>query len=160
MSAKISNLDSPWVYDGCPVLDSDIDISDYEGFVYLITNHDNGLKYIGKKTLWNNRKVKVEKKNGTGTMNRRVKKESDWKRYWGSNKYLKEDAKTLEYNDKKLTREILYFFETKSEANYVEAKLQFQYNVLLEPEKWYNRWIMLKVTSAHLTKCDMTKHKF
>jgi hypothetical protein len=47
-----------------------------EGFVYLITNLENGKKYIGKKTFWERRK---DRKTG-----RRKKKESNWRDYFGS----------------------------------------------------------------------------
>jgi hypothetical protein len=47
-----------------------------EGFVYLITNLENGKKYIGKKTFWERRK---DRKTG-----RRKKKEGNWKNYFGS----------------------------------------------------------------------------
>ena len=61
--------------------------SGMEGFVYLITNLTNNRKYIGKKHFWSRQK---DKKTG-----RRVKKESDWKKYYGSCDELKKDVKEL-----------------------------------------------------------------
>ena len=145
-------ITNEWVYKGRPISQTDIDISDYEGFVYIIKNINDDKSYIGKKTLWNRTKKKVQKKDGSGTKNSIVKKESDWKKYWGSNTFLKEDVK--EANALGFTREVLHFFKTKGESNYVEALYQFKYNVLLYPDKFYNQWIMVKVNRSHLNGLD------
>jgi len=119
-------------------------LQDYCGFVYIITNLINGKKYIGKKLL----KFKKIKK----VKNKKIKVlvESDWKTYWGSNKQLLEEINTLGYD--KFKREILYLCKNKGECNYLEAKLQFQNNVLEDESKWYNDWIMCKIHRKHLSK--------
>ena len=71
MSCSYTN---PWHYDG-KVFDSD-SIQDYFGFVYLIENLSNHRKYIGRKYFWSFRTPKGKK--------RKVKSESDWKKYYGS----------------------------------------------------------------------------
>jgi hypothetical protein len=48
-------------------------------------------------------------------------------------------------------REILRLCQSKSECSYFEAKLQFQYDVLLSDE-YYNGWIMARCRRAHLKK--------
>ena len=59
------------------------------GYVYLITNLTNNRKYIGKKNFYfsKTRQVKGKKK--------RIKVESDWKDYFGSNKELCADVEKL-----------------------------------------------------------------
>ena len=51
------------------------DIDDMYGFVYCITNVVTGRKYIGRKYFWSFRKPRGK--------SRRVKSESDWKKYYG-----------------------------------------------------------------------------
>ena len=74
------DYENPWYFEGTPFLSENID--DNFGFVYLITNLTNGRKYIGRKYFWSFRKPPGKK--------RRVKKESDWKKYTGSSKQLNE----------------------------------------------------------------------
>ena len=66
--------ENPWLYEGKPFTSDDI--GDFFGYVYLITNKTTGKKYIGRKYFVQNRKPKGGK--------RRVTKESDWKKYYGS----------------------------------------------------------------------------
>ena len=118
------------------------DIADYVGFVYLITNLQNGRKYIGKKNFYfsKTRTVKGKKK--------RTKVESDWKEYFGSNKELLEDVEKL--GKETFKREILKLCKSKGEFGYYEAKYQFDNNVL-ETNDYYNTWIMVRVHKKHLT---------
>jgi hypothetical protein len=112
-----------WIYKGTPLDEKVVD--NWEAFVYIITCPD-GLKYIGKKTFWFMRK----KPKAT----RRSKTESDWKKYYGSNEYLKEETKK---STEGYTREILHLCKTKGEATYLEVKEQFTRNVL-EDESYLN----------------------
>ena len=52
-------------------------------FVYRIINLQNGREYIGRKYFWKFRTPKGKK--------RKVKSESDWKKYYGSCPELKEE---------------------------------------------------------------------
>jgi len=104
-------------------------ISDYYGFVYLITNLKTGKLYVGRKYFWSVRKVKGKK--------RRQKLESDWKTYYGSCKPLLEDIKTIGQDSFK--REILSLHESKGQVNFSETKLQFQLNVLETLDKSGNK---------------------
>ena len=115
---------SSWTYEGQPFT-SDM-ISDNVGFVYQITNLHNGKKYIGKKWFWKTRKLPPLK----GKSRRRTKKsESDWKDYFGSSEEVK--AIVEEKGPKNFKREILRLCKTKGECTYYEAKLQFDFDVLL-----------------------------
>ena len=67
------------------------------GFVYIVTHKPTGKSYIGKKVLFHNKKQKLGKKELKklqGIVGRRpayklVVKESDWLRYYGSQKGYK-----------------------------------------------------------------------
>jgi hypothetical protein len=61
---------------------------------------------------------------------RRVKQESDWKKYYGSCPELKEDIK--KYNKENFNREILSLHTAKGDCNYEETKQLFLNNVLKE----------------------------
>jgi hypothetical protein len=113
------------------------------GFVYLITNQANGMKYIGKKNFYFSKTKQVKGKK------KRIKVESDWKEYYGSNKTLTEHVDL--YGDDKFIREIIYLCKTKGEASYYEAKEQFSRDALLS-EDYYNTWIMVRVRKTHVKK--------
>jgi len=114
------SYENPWRYNG-EVFDTD-DIGDYFGFVYCITNKTTGRRYIGRKYFWAFRTPPGKK--------RRVKQESDWKKYYGSCPELKEDIK--KYNKENFNREILSLHTAKGDCNYEETKQLFLNNVLSE----------------------------
>ena len=114
------SYDNEWRYNE-RVFDSD-DIGDYYGFVYLITNKSNQRQYIGRKYFWSFRKPPGKK--------RKVKQESDWKKYYGSCPELKEDLK--KYGKETFSRVILSLHTTKGLCNYEETKQLFLNNVLSE----------------------------
>ena len=98
------------------------DVGDYFGFVYLITNLTNQRQYIGRKYFWSFRTPKGKK--------RKVKQESDWKKYYGSCPELKEDVK--EFGKENFSRTILSLHKTKGRTNYEETRQLFINNVLTE----------------------------
>ena len=61
---------------------------------------------------------------------RKVKQESDWKKYYGSCPELKEDIK--EYGKEFFSRVILSLHEKKGDCNFEETKQLFLNNVLSE----------------------------
>lgn len=119
---------------------------EYQGFVYQITELDTGKKYIGKKFFW---KPKTLPK--TKTRKRRVKTrvESDWKSYYGSSKEVQQIVE--DKGSDSFKREILRLCKTKGECSYYEAKLQFEFDVLLRDD-YYNEFIGCKIHSKHIKK--------
>lgn len=117
-----------------------------EAFVYLITNTLTGKKYIGKKLA----KFKTTKPPLKGRKNkRRGTKESDWREYWGSSDSLQQDV--AELGEDKFTREILYFCPSRGVASYLEAKEQFDRNVLLTDD-YYNGIINVRVGGSNVLR--------
>jgi len=114
------SYDNPWRYNG-EIFDSD-DIKDYYGFVYHIRNTSNNRCYIGRKYF-----VSFTKDKGK---TRRSKKESDWKKYYGSCPELKEDVK--KFGKECFERTILSLHKKMGEVNYEETKQLFLNNVLME----------------------------
>lgn len=68
--------------------------------------------------------------------------ESDWRDYYGSNKHLQEDVKKM--GEDFFHREILHICKTKGECAYMEAKEQFDREVLLTDD-YYNGIISIKL---------------
>lgn len=99
-------------------------------------SHDENTS--GKKLFWFTRKVK----------GKRVKTESDWRDYHGSNEELLEDVEA--YGKENFERVILRLCKTKSEMSYFEAKEQFETDCLLKPDEYYNGWIMVRVRRNQL----------
>lgn len=126
---------------------------DCEGFVYLITNKINNMKYIGKKLA----KFKTTKPPLKGKKNkRRGYKESDWRDYWGSSDKLNEDVKEL--GEENFTREILYMCPSRGVASYLEAKEQFIRGVL-ETDEYYNGIINVRVGGSKILKETLRQYK-
>ena len=121
------------------------------GFVYLITNTQNNKKYIGKKVFH------FTKSNQKNLKKKKVKVESDWKTYNGSNEDLLLDIKM---NNPELKKEIIEICYSKSELSYIEAQMQFTSNCIIS-EEYYNNWISVRVTRRHLLSYskDIQKNK-
>jgi hypothetical protein len=99
-------------------------------------------KYIGKKIFHFSKTIQKNLKK------KKVKVESDWKTYNGSNEDLLNDIKL---NNPELKKEIIEICYSKSSLSYLEAYHQFTLNVLIDPS-YYNNWISVRVTRKHLTK--------
>ena len=135
-----------WHYNNEVYDPSEAELKQYVGFVYLITEKSTGKKYIGKKLFWSTRRLPPLKGK---TRKRVVKKESDWRKYYGSSEELKllvENKGGDNYH-----REILRLCITKGECSYYEAKEQFAHDVLLSDE-YYNEFIGCKIHSKHIKK--------
>ena len=140
MTTTMMNTDNPWLYQGKEwQLPEEFNPDVVYGFVYLITNKMDQKKYVGKKFFWSQKTLPITKKR---KRRKRLKVESDWRTYWGSNKYLVEDVKN--HGPENFTREILHLCKTKGECAYYEAKEQFDREVLLT-EEYYNGIISCKI---------------
>jgi hypothetical protein len=111
---------NPWYYNEKPFESNDI--QDYFGFVYLIKNNLNGRRYVGRKYFWSFRTPKGK--------SRKVKSESDWKKYYGSCPELKEDVDKI--GRENFSRTIISLHKTKGKTNYEETRQLFINNVLTE----------------------------
>lgn len=131
------DYDNPWYYNSVPFTSDNI--GDYFGFVYLIQNNINGRKYIGRKYFFSFRTPKGKK--------RKVKIESDWKKYYGSCPELKEDIQ--KYGRESFARTIISLHKTQKRTNFEETTQLFKNNVLTESlddgtPTWYNSNILGK----------------
>jgi hypothetical protein len=112
------------------------------GYVYQTTHIPTEKKYVGKKSLIYNIKRKLGKKElalhegkGRPPKFKIVQKESDWKTYYGSHKFIKEEIKKGNQSDFK--RVILQYAYSKKELTYLENKILFTFAVL-ENEEYLN----------------------
>ena len=137
------NINMQWIYQGKPVKELPHWVA---GFVYEITNKQNGKKYIGKKLA----RFKRSRRPLKGRINkRRYTVPSDWQDYWGSSNALLEDIEKIGKN--KFHREILFYCKNRAECNYVEAREQFARKVL-ENDRYYNGHIRVRVHKQVLSK--------
>lgn len=135
-----------WLYNGQPYEADNI----YYGFVYVIENLTNGRLYVGKKffTKAGRKQVKGKRK--------KIRKDSDWQDYFGSNAELKNDVEQL--GSDKFTRTIIHLCKTRSECAYMETKEIFDRCAILDPN-YYNSWVSCKIRSEHMgvKKNDLNK---
>lgn len=138
---------SNWTYQGKEITE----LPECVGFVYLITNLITGRQYIGKKLAkFSKTSVRTVKlKNGEKKKKKtRSKVDSDWQTYWSSSPEVKADVAAL--GEDKFRREILYYCDSKGTLSYVEAREQFKFRVLEEPDKWYNGIIQCRIHRNHV----------
>jgi hypothetical protein len=142
-----------WLYEGAEYeLPENTDHSDIYGFVYLITNLENGRKYIGKKFFWRKKILPITK---SRKRRKHTQVESDWKSYYGSSEELNSDID--KYGKDNFRREILHLCRTKGECGYLEAKEQFVRDALLTDE-YYNTWIQVRVRKNHINGLHLTEN--
>ena len=137
MHQNTITMKNDWTLDGKKFTSDDI--GDFYGYVYRITNLVSGHDYIGRKYFNTVRKLNPLK---GFKRKRKVTKETDWQENWGSSKRLLEDIEKL--GKANFKREIICLCETRGDTNYMEAKIQFDEEVLLNPEN-YNGIIAIKL---------------
>jgi hypothetical protein len=127
-----------WYYDGKELNEPP---EDAFGFVYLIECKINGKKYYGKKLL-----TKAGYKQVKGKR-KKIRKESDWKSYFGSSKELLADVEIM--GEEQFTRTIVRFCKSRGECNYYESKYILESDAIIRDD-FYNDWISVKVSRSHL----------
>jgi len=129
-----------WIYNGREIQELNDIPEETFGFIYEVTHLPTGRKYLGKKQLVSVTTKSLGKKELALLTDKRaskkkvVKKESDWKTYYGSHPEIKQlikEGKHLEFS-----REILIFTPNKKLHTYYENKLLFERGVI-EPESGY-----------------------
>ena len=139
-----------WLYNGKEITDISQFPSNTFGFIYEVITPE-GKKYVGKKVLYHNQKkklTKVELSEQTGRGRRKtfkiVQKESDWKKYYGSNSHLKNQISKGEVTLESLKKQIIQTASNKKHLTYLETKYLFQLEVLEKPDLYYNDNILGK----------------
>jgi hypothetical protein len=117
-----------WLYNGKGFTSEDIPENTI-GFVYLLTNFETKIKYVGKKLFF--RTIKRPPLKGQKRKRKEIV-ESDWATYCGSSDTVKQLVE--EKGIGLFKREILYLCENKGELSYREAKYQFDHDVLLRDD--------------------------
>lgn len=138
-----------WEYKGRIITDiSDMPEGTF-GFIYKITHIPTNKKYIGKKVLYNNRKkpltkAEIAEQTGPGRKptHKIVTTESDWKKYWGSNKEFQKLTKIHPATE--FSKEIIEFAPGKKLLTYYECKYLFSMGVLEDPAMYFNDNILGK----------------
>jgi hypothetical protein len=115
----------PWLWQGREFTTAP---EEWLGFVYLITS-PSGKMYVGKKLFWS----RIRRKPLKGTRRVRIeRKESDWRKYFGSsNELVAELGRT---GRSFWTREILHLCESKWECSFAELKIQLALNALVRTD--------------------------
>ena len=126
MTVTQTEYENPWVYKNSTFTSDDI--GEFFGFVYRITNLQSGKQYIGRKYFYQFRKPRGK--------SRKVKSESNWKKYYGSSDELNTDRKSI--GNECFKREIISLHTTKGWVNYEETRQLYLNKVLSENENYYN----------------------
>ena len=132
------------------------DISKYLGFVYLITELDTGLKYIGKKNYWKIVKLPALKGRTKKEKARRAKlkgnkrhvcKETDWKTYNSSHskKGVLVLSDKINANPSNYQKKIIFNCNSKMDLSIMETKFQIDEYLAGNWDQYFNQVINLRV---------------
>ena len=113
------NTDMQWIYNNEPVIELP---NECVGFVYLITNTENGRMYVGKKlSRFKTTRYKMHTQKNGKKIRKKIRGAvaSDWLDYYGSSDQLTRDIETLGRD--RFRREILYYCKTSRETCQCDA---------------------------------------
>lgn len=136
-----------WMYKGSHFTESDyerVKSEGFMGFIYMISETNTGMKYIGKKQFIRPKILPITK---TRKRRSRTVVESDWREYYSSSPVIMENVSSG--NRDAYTREILTFGKSKGDLSYLEAKEQFNRDVLIRDD-YINGIINCKIHRKHL----------
>lgn len=134
-----------WHFEG-KVFDPEYEeLEEMVGFVYLITETETDMKYVGKKFFHKKKTLPVTK---SRKRRKHLRVESDWRQYFGSSVKVQELRE--EKGDESFKREILRFCKTKGDCAYYETLEQFQREVLFRND-YYNGIINCRISRNHLS---------
>lgn len=136
------DYDNPWMYKD-KVFTSE-DINNTHGFIYLIKEKSTGRMYIGQKHFWTKKIRTINKKK------KKVKCESDWKKYYSSSNYINEKVTNEGIDD--FERYILMMVQSDGMLNYCEMVLQIELKVLEKPELYINGYIGGRISTSHIKR--------
>lgn len=135
-----------WMYEGKEFDPQYEELESWVGFVYLITEKETGMKYVGKKFFHKKKTLPITK---TRKRRKHLRVESDWRDYFGSSVKVQE---LLEENGAdSFDREILRLCKTKGDCAYYETKEQFDREVLYRDD-YYNGIINCRISRKHLSE--------
>lgn len=140
----------PWMYDGAEFDGTNLvpdkkDPKFLQGFVYCITSQIDGRSYIGKKNFWTPKRKSLVR----GGRKKKILVPSEWPTYHGSSDEL---LQTIEkQGHENFDRCIIHLCRSKGEMSYWETYEIFSRKVLLQPTKYFNRWVSCKIRQSHLT---------
>ncbi len=162
-----------WIYNDKKISTIGDFPEDTYGFVYKITNLTKGKVYYGKKKLVSTRNKYIAKstydklrKKGDKTISRRKskkkstkknivwnyrkeeRKETNWKKYVGSNKQLKKDFKKGD----RILREILYLCKNETDMNFYETRAIICSDCFEMNKDCYNEWHKVILRKDALSK--------
>jgi hypothetical protein len=170
-------MNSDWTYQGKPFTEEQI--GSHVGFVYLITNHANGKKYVGKKLFEHSDNKRVWTKKGLADMKKLGIKKTDlktvedkkpytkrklgttdsgWINYWGSasadDGALNKDIE--KFGKDSFTREIIELVKYKGELGYAEVRHIVLHDAVRRPD-YYNNNVKINCRGAHTITSTFTR---
>lgn len=134
-----------WTYEGEIFDPTYEELEEWVGFVYVITEKNTDMKYVGKKFFHRKKTLPITK---TRKRRKHTRVESDWKTYFGSS--VKVQQLLEEHGAEAFDREIIRLCKTKGDCAYYETKEQFDREVLLQPD-YYNGIINCRINRSHLS---------
>ncbi len=135
-----------WTYEGEIFDPTYEELEEWVGFVYVITEKNTDMKYVGKKFFHRKKTLPITK---TRKRRKHTRVESDWKTYFGSS--IKVQQLLEEHGAEAFDREIIRLCKTKGDCAYYETKEQFDREVLIQPD-YYNGIINCRINRSHLSR--------